>query len=198
MDNVSNYVKLCGCMQSPPVYSHSGMYERFYTFPICVSRLSENTDVINVILRESMLETEITDGSHICIEGEIHSYNNKSGIGNKLVISVYAGSIYCSDEEDTNIVKIKGSFCKTPNFRVTPMGRDICDLMLAVNRRCGRSDYLPCICWGRRAREAALLGVGDRLELSGRIQSRPYIKLIDGQPAEKTAYEVSVTDMEAV
>ena len=128
----------------------------------------------------------------------MRSFNNKRGEGAKLVITVFARGIVFDGGEDINRVALSGTLCKAPNLRVTPMGRDICDLMLAVNRRCGRSDYLPCICWGRRAREAALLGVGDRLELSGRIQSRPYIKLIDGQPVEKTAYEVSVTDMEAV
>ena len=94
-----------------------------------------------------------------------------------------------------NSITLRGALCKQPVLRVTPMGRDICDLMLAVNRRCGRSDYLPCICWGARARTAALFVVGDGVELTGRVQSRQYIKLIDGEPVEKTAYEVSASEI---
>ena len=90
-------------------------------------------------------------------------------------------------------MSLEGTVCKLPTLRCTPLGREICDIMLAVNRRCGRSDYLPCICWGRRAREYSAMHTGDRLALTGRIQSRPYIKLIEGEPVEKLGYEVSIT-----
>ena len=133
--------------------------------------------------------------SHICVEGEVHSYNNKSGVGNKLVISVYAGKIFCCDEDDTNVVKIKGALCKSPNFRVTPMGREICDMMVAVNRKYGRSDYLPCIAWGRAAREASTWDVGRHVEITGRLQSRRYIKTTENGQVEKTAYEISAASI---
>ena len=109
---------------------------------------------------------------------------------------MFAREIYLTDEDDCNLVQLTGTLCKAPNLRCTPMGRDICDLMLAVNRHYGRSDYLPCICWGVKAREAEAWGVGTQLRLEGRIQSRRYIKLSDEGAVEKTAFEVSVTDAE--
>ena len=196
---IRNLAELRGVLAAAPEFSHMSRGERFFVFPIETRRLSGAADRINVVTRQSLLEAApVQEAQSVHITGELRSFNNKRGEGAKLVITVFARGIVFDGGEDINRVALSGTLCKAPNLRVTPMGRDICDLMLAVNRRCGRSDYLPCICWGRRAREAALLGVGDRLELSGRIQSRPYIKLIDGQPVEKTAYEVSVTDMEAV
>ena len=111
------------------------------------------------------------------------------------MISVFARDIWLGDESDCNQVSLFGTLCKTPTLRCTPMGRDICDLMLAVNRHYGRSDYLPCICWGTKAREAAQWEVGTKLRLEGRIQSRHYIKMTEDGPVEKTAYEVSVTEL---
>lgn len=190
---VKNRAELRGILVSPPVFSHASRGEQFYTFPVETRRLSGTPDVINVIARRSLLErAEVLEAGRIHVLGELRSFNNKSGVGAKLVITVFAKELALEDGEDVNTVELDGTLCKEPNLRVTPMGRDICDLMLAVNRRCGRSDYLPCICWGRRARECAQLRTGDRLALSGRIQSRPYIKLIDGEPVEKVAYEVSV------
>lgn len=195
MEKTNNYVKLCGEMVSLPRYSHSGKFEKFYTFPLAVSRLSKTVDTINVILRETLLDTEIGTGSHIFVEGEIHSYNNKSGIGNKLVITVYAREIRVCDEEDMNFVEITGTLCKEPNFRITPMGREICDMMVAVNRKYGRSDYLPCIAWGKIAKKASGWSVGKEVNITGRIQSRNYIKNQDNIQIEKTAYEISAVDI---
>ena len=124
------------------------------------------------------------------------SYNNKSGEGARLVITVFAKEIFLCSDDDENIIRLTGTLCKAPNRRTTPMGRDICDLMLAVNRRYGRSDYLPCITWGLTARKAAEWDTGTTVILTGRIQSRSYIKLTDGVPIEKTAFEVSVTDID--
>ena len=190
---VKNRAELRGVLVSPPVFSHSSRGEQFYVFPVETHRLSGTADVINVIARRSLLErAEVLEAGRIYVLGELRSFNNKSGTGARLVITVFAKELAIEDGEDVNVVELDGTLCKEPNLRVTPMGRDICDLMLAVNRRCGRSDYLPCICWGRRARECVHLHTGDRLSLTGRIQSRPYIKLIDGEPVEKVAYEVSV------
>jgi len=134
----------------------------------------------------------------ICVTGQLRSYNNRRGEGAKLVITVLAREIYPCEEPDENLVQLTGSLCKEPKLRVTPMGRDICDLMLAVNRHYGRSDYLPCICWGLKAREAALWTVGTNLRLEGRLQSRSYIKLTEAGAEERVAFEVSVTEAESL
>lgn len=193
----NNYTRLCGTMAAAPKFSHTGRGENFFIFPLEIQRLSGNTDRINIILRERQLGAlELGDGGKLCIVGELRTFNNRRGEGAKLVITVFAKEIYLCDEEDENTVILRGTLCKSPNLRTTPMGRDICDLMLAVNRHYGRSDYLPCICWGIKAREAACWQVGTSVRLAGRIQSRKYIKLIDGEATEKVAFEVSVTEAE--
>ena len=126
------------------------------------------------------------------VAGEMRSFNNKSGVGPRLVITVFARELWFDDGEDENVVELRGALCKPPNLRVTPLGREICDLMLAVRRRYGRSDYLPCIAWGNCARAAARWDVGAAVWLTGRIQSRAYLKTENGETVEKTAYEVSV------
>jgi len=201
MDMISsnNYTRLCGVMAAAPVYSHSGRGQQFYTFPLEVQRLSGNIDTVNIIVRPEQLDAlELEESSKICVSGQLRTFNNRSGEGAKLVISVFAREIWLGEEEDCNQVVLAGTLCKTPTLRCTPMGRDICDLMLAVNRHYGRSDYLPCICWGTKAREAACWDVGTKLRLEGRIQSRHYIKLTDEGPVERTAYEVSVTELSEI
>ena len=191
--NIRTPAVLRGILAAAPAFSHMSRGERFFIFPVETRRLSGTADTINVIARESLLRSaEIMEAGRIQVTGELRSFNNKRGEGARLVITVFAKELGFTDGEDMNVIELAGTLCKPPNLRVTPMGRDICDLMLAVNRRCGRSDYLPCICWGRRAREYSQLQVGDRLSLTGRIQSRPYIKLIEGEPVEKVAYEVSI------
>jgi len=193
----SNFVRLCGSLAGRPVYSHSSRSQQFYSFPLEVLRLSGNTDIINIIVRkEQLAAVEAAEAGKLCVTGQLRTFNNRRGDGAKLVISVFAKELCLCDEEDSNYVRLCGTLCKEPNLRTTPMGRDICDLMLAVNRRYGRSDYLPCICWGLRARDAADWKVGTVLRLDGRIQSRRYIKLTDEGALEKTAFEVSVTDIE--
>lgn len=196
-ENISrNTARLCGVIAAAPVFSHSGRGEYFYTFPLEVARLSGATDKINIIVRDELMESiQLCEAEKICVVGELRSFNNKSGEGAKLVITVFAKELYLCDDDDLNEVHLIGTLCKKPNLRMTPMGRDICDLMLAVNRRYGRSDYLPCITWGLKAREAAEWGTGTMVTLEGRIQSRNYIKIVGGDPVEKTAFEVSVTDI---
>lgn len=191
----NNYTRLIGVMAARPVYSHTGRGSRFYTFPLEVLRLSGNADTVNVVVREEQLGAlEAEDAGKLCVTGELRTFNNRHGEGAKLVITVFARELSFCDEEDSNTVYLRGTLCKAPNLRTTPMGRDICDLMLAVNRRYGRSDYLPCICWGLKAREASAWGVGTAVTVSGRIQSRRYIKMTEEGAVEKTAYEVSVTE----
>lgn len=194
----NNYTRLCGSMCGSPVYSHSSRAQQFYIFPMEVERLSGNRDIINIVVRQEQLAELDLDGSgKLWVEGQLRSFNNRHGQGAKLVITVLAKELGFCEGEDENIVQLTGSLCKPPNLRTTPMGRDICDLMLAVNRHYGRSDYLPCICWGLKARDAALWPVGTQLKLQGRIQSRNYIKLTEEGPVEKTAFEVSVTEIAA-
>ena len=196
-ENISrNIAQLCGVIAAAPVFSHSGRGESFYTFPLEVARLSGATDKINIIVRDELMESvALNEAEKLCVKGELRSFNNKSGEGAKLVITVFAKELNLCDDDDLNEVHLVGTLCKKPNLRMTPMGRDICDLMLAVNRRYGRSDYLPCITWGLKAREAAEWDTGTMVTLDGRIQSRSYIKIVGGDPVEKTAFEVSVTDI---
>lgn len=191
-----NYAMLRGVLCEPPRFSHENREERFYQFSLEVRRLSGAADILHIIARESLLEAlEPGGGGKILVRGELRSFNNKSGVGARLVITVFARELRLDDGEDENTVALRGALCKQPNYRVTPMGREICDLMLAVRRRYGRSDYLPCIAWGASAREAAEWSVGSGVSLTGRIQSRVYQKVIDGETVEKTAYEVSVTQI---
>ena len=188
-----NHAMLRGVLRDPPRFSHRNRDERFFRFSLDVCRLSGAVDTIQVIARGALLEAlEPGGGSKLCVDGELRSFNNKSGVGPRLVITVFARELWLDDGEDENSIELTGVLCKRPNYRVTPMGREICDLMLAVRRRYGRSDYLPCIAWGTSAREAAEWDVGSGVRLTGRIQSRIYQKAVDGRIVEKTAYEVSV------
>ena len=195
----SNYTRLCGSIAGNPVYSHSSRSQQFYIFPLEIERLSGNRDIINIVVRrEQLAELTVQSSGKLWVEGQLRTFNNRHGQGAKLVITVLARQLGFCDGEDENLVQLMGTLCKAPNLRTTPMGRDICDLMLAVNRHYGRSDYLPCICWGIKAREAFQWTVGTQLRLQGRIQSRNYIKLTEEGPVEKTAFEVSVTEIEPV
>lgn len=198
MDEQKNHnrVELYGVLAGSPTFSHESRGERFFTFPLETRRLSGTADCLNIIARESMLEhLDVAESAKLRVSGELRSFNNKRGPGSRLVITVFAREITLEEGEDSNEVSLCGTICKPPNLRTTPMGRDICDFMLAVNRRYGRSDYLPCIAWGAKAKEVSWWPVGTAVELTGRIQSRQYLKVIDGEPVEKTAFEVSVIDI---
>ena len=199
MDMISenNFARLCGRPAGSTVYSHSSRDQDFYSFPLAVSRLSGTVDRVNVIVRPSQLALlESGEDVRLCVTGEVRSFNNRRGTGARLVITVFARELSLCQEEDSNRICLTGTLCKEPKLRCTPLGRDICDLMLAVNRPYGRSDYLPCICWGLRAREASLWPVGTRLRLDGRLQSREYIKLTEAGPIRRTAFEIAVTELE--
>ena len=193
----NNRVFLCGAPLGEPVFSHLGRQERFYQFPLEVMRLSGAADRLNIVLRESQLpDVKPARSGLLEVWGELRSFNNRSGVGHRLVITVFARGLYPASEALwENRVELSGTLCKAPVLRVTPMGREICDLLVAVNRPYGRSDYLPCIVWGANARKAAEWGVGQTVELSGRIQSRDYIKNRDGQAVKLTAYEVSASEI---
>lgn len=192
-----NYAEISGTLVKMPRLSHENRGERFFTFPVAVRRLSGTIDTINIIGREKTLaNVNMTEGCSLHIFGQLRSFNNKYNDGAKLVISLFARDIITENCENRNDILLHGTICKQPTFRTTPMGREICDFMLAVNRKYGRSDYLPCIAWGTKAREVSTYEVGTVLSLRGRLQSRQYIKIIDNTPYEKTAYEVSIIDLE--
>ena len=194
--NAKNFVSLCGTVCGRPNFSHTAGGRRYFSFPLTVSRLSGAEDRIIISCRDDLLEGAFPDdGDALHILGELRSYNNKSGIGNRLQISVFAFELEFCDDEPENTVYLSGTICKPPKLRQTPLGREICDLLIAVNRPLGRSDYLPCICWGQSAQEAAGFAVGQSIELDGRIQSRDYIKLIEGEQYRKTAFEVSAVSV---
>lgn len=188
-----NSARLRGIAGGQPVFSHETHGERFYTFPLEVKRLSGIADMLNVVAPGPLAEPDtVRPGGMLEITGELRSFNNKSGKGNRLVITVFAKEVKKTDELFYNYILLSGSLCKAPVFRRTPLGRDICDLMLAVNRKYGRADYLPCIAWGQLAAETKDLDVGAMLRLEGRVQSRSYVKTENGESRERTAYEVSV------
>ena len=189
----NNMVELCGTAAAEPVFSHKSKEREFYTLPLVVCRLSGAEDRVNVTVDRRMAQL-CRDGERLRVCGELRSFNNRSGTGSRLVISVFAREVSLTDEEDTNHVELTGTVCKKPTYRRTPMGREICDIMLAVNRRYGRSDYLPCIAWGIGAAEAREGEVGHKTSLTGRLQSRKYIKQEAGGSVEKTAFEVSVVE----
>ena len=199
MDYENNYTRLCGVLAAPPAFSHSSRGQTFYSFPLEIRRLSGAADTVNVLVRQGQLAAlALRESEKLLVEGQLRSFNNRRGEGARLVISVLARELSFCDEEDSNLVQLRGTLCKAPNLRTTPMGRDICDLMLAVNRRYSRSDYLPCICWGLAAQRAARWAVGDRVDLTGRLQSRRYIKLGPDGAVEKTAFEVSAAEISQV
>ena len=192
-----NTTCLCGSVEGKPAFSHMSRSRRFFMFPLRVPRLSGAEDTINIICDEELMRSLEPDGSSLLrVTGELRSYNNKSGVGNRLLVFVYANELEFCDGEAENSITLRGTVCKTPSLRMTPLGREICDVLIAVNRPFGRSDYLPCICWGQNAREASLWCVGDSVELEGRIQSRNYIKNTEGRQVKKTAYEVSASTVE--
>ena len=188
-----NRALLRGTAAAEPVVSHESHGVVYETFPLTVLRLSGSEDRINVLAPRPLLaEQPVTAGMALEVEGEVRSFNNKSGKGSRLVITLYAKELRPAAGEHENQLLLAGVLCKPPVVRRTPLGRDICDLMLAVNRRYGRADYLPVIAWGQLAVQAARLQVGDTLSLEGRVQSRTYRKVLeDGTAQERVAYEVS-------
>lgn len=192
MDEVVNLVRLCGTAAEEAVFSHEGRSIRFYSFPLEARRLSGTADTVNVIVRDALLSRHAPQrGERLGVCGELRSFNNKSGVGARLVITVLARTLEPTRSDDENSVQLHGTVCKTPVWRRTPLGREICDVILAVPRRYSRSDYIPVICWGETARIAAACTVGMRLGVYGRIQSRAYTKVLDGVSMQRTAFEVS-------
>jgi len=205
MENGSNYIDLGGRIASDFEFSHEIYGEDFYRFNVEVDRLSGTGDMLPVTVSGRIVDKDtMTLGKTVRIIGQIRSYNNyvEADRKNKLVLTVFAHDIEMDaelPEQSPNDVFLDGYLCKPAVYRTTPFGREISDLLVAVNRSYNKSDYIPCIAWGRNARYAGKLEVGDHVRLWGRMQSRGYQKrLEDGQVLEKVAYEVSVSKVEIV
>ena len=195
MDN--NAVRLVGTVAGAPVFSHENRGARFYLLPLSVERLSGARDELKLLLRETQLSSlECREAERLYAEGELRSFNSRSSELPRLRLAVFARRLAFCDGEDANEVLLRGTLCREPRLRRTPLGREICDLMLAVHRRYARSDYLPCICWGETARQAARWPVGTQLGLRGRLQSRRYIKQLPSGAQQRTAFEVSAAALE--
>ena len=197
----NNIITLVGTIVSERTFSHEVYGEGFYSFNLEVPRLSENSDIIPVTVSERILSDEFKIGEKVVIDGQFRSYNNYENEKNKLVLTVFVKDIRIQTEEtDTtnpNEICLTGFICKKPIYRTTPFGREIADILLAVNRAYNKSDYIPCIAWGRNARFCQNIEVGEKVKLWGRIQSRTYEKKFeDGTSEMRRAYEVSVSKME--
>ena len=186
-----NEVLLEGTALETPSLYHENHATRFYRFPLQVPRLSGQVDTLPILVPEPLL-ARVTKGADLRVQGQLRSFNNRSGVGSRLVLTVYAQELQPGLDEPWNQIVLSGALCKPPIFRRTPLGRSICDLMLAVPRRYGRADYLPVIAWGQLAVKASRLRVGDPLALEGRVQSRTYHKVTDLGSEERVAYEVSM------
>lgn len=198
----NNQVTIVGTIVSEFTFSHEVFGEGFYMVLVEVKRLSESADVIPLMVSERLIDVKADyRGEKISVAGQFRSYNRHEEKKNRLVLSVFARELEFVEEEPenakTNQIFLDGYICKPPIYRKTPLGREIADLLIAVNRPYGKSDYIPCICWGRNARFASAFEVGGHAHIWGRIQSREYVKkLEDGDAEKRVAYEVSVSKLE--
>ena len=200
----NNQVSIMGKIISGFTFSHEVFGEGFYMMDVSVQRLSDSSDVVPVMVSERLIDiTQDYEGEYIQIYGQFRSYNRHEEKKNRLVLSVFAREVNFVEEEGDKVkstqIFLDGYICKTPVYRRTPLGREISDLLLAVNRPYGKSDYIPCICWGRNARFTAGFEIGGHVQVWGRIQSREYVKKLDEETTEKRiAYEVSVSKLELI
>lgn len=206
----NNHLVLVGKVTSEKRFSHEIYGEKFYIFDLAVPRLSGNADIIPITVSERLLSiNDLQIDSKITVEGQFRSYNSYENEKNRLVLTVFAKDIKFVEDQDAEIevskdvvsneVTLNGYICKKPIYRQTPFGREISDLLLAVNRAYNKSDYIPCIAWGRNARFCENIPVGTEVKIVGRVQSRTYEKKYeDGRVETKVAYEVSVSSLEVV
>ena len=195
MDTATNQLILAGEIMEAPQFDHEVFGEALFRTILSVPRLSGAFDLLPITVSERLINEDFEAGAQICISGQLRSYNKVMGGQGRLLLTAFAQRLLSPEEaENPNLIHLTGAICKPPAFRTTPFGREIADLMLAVNRAFGKSDYIPCIAWGRTARYAAQLAVGDKLEVQGRFQSREYQKQMpDGTIMNRVAYEVSLS-----
>ena len=200
----NNQVTIIGEVASEFVFSHEVFGEGFYMVDVLVKRLSSSDDRIPLMISERLIDVnQDYIGEYIMVSGQFRSYNQHDEQKNRLVLSVFVRVVSFVEEEvdgaKTNTILLDGYICKKPIYRKTPLGREIADLLLAVNRPYGKSDYIPCICWGRNARFASGFEVGEHVQVLGRIQSREYVKKVSETETERRiAFEVSVSKLECV
>ena len=199
MELTANHIVLRGSLICLPQFSHENHGRRFFRFSLEVPRLSGTVDTLPVIAQEDVLNAmELSDGEMLTVTGQVRSHNVRIDGKRRLLIFVFAELILCEDGEPLNEVTLSGPICREPTYRRTPLGREICDVMLAVPRAFRRADYLPCILWGRTAQECAQYHTRDVLHITGRLQSRIYTKVTDSGSEERTAYEISALSAQRI
>ena len=197
MEHMANQITLRGTLVSLPEYSHENHGRRFFRFFLEVPRLSGAVDSLPIMTEESVLETlDLSGGEKLFVQGQVRSHNIRLENRRHLLIYVFASSVCAEDGEGINDCLLEGIICREPTYRRTPLGREICDMMLAVPRAFRRADYLPCILWGRTAQEGAQCHTRDRIRIRGRLQSRVYTKMTEEGPEERIAYEISALSAE--
>ena len=199
MELTANHITLRGALSSMPQFAHENHGRRFFRFFLEVPRLSGAVDVLPVIAREDVLNAmELSDGEMLTVTGQVRSHNVREEGRRRLLIFVFANLIVCENGEPVNDVVLEGPLGREPTYRKTPLGREICDMMLAVPRAFQRADYLPCILWGRTAVEGTQYHTRDILHITGRLQSRTYTKVTETGSEERTAYEISALTAQRV
>ena len=197
MDHIYNQITVRGSLGDLPRFSHENHGKRFFRFTLEVPRLSGTVDTLPVVAEASILDTlDLSGGTMITVRGQVRSHNVRENGSRRLLIFIFAGDMVAEDGDPINEVQLEGPLCREPVYRRTPLGREICDVMLAVPRAFKRADYLPCILWGRTAQEIAQCHIRDRICILGRLQSRTYTKLTENGPIERTAYEISALSAE--
>ena len=192
MEHIENQVRLRGSLLALPQYSHENHGRKFYRFTLEVPRLSGAVDLLPVVAEDVLLNAMDLSGGHmLTVTGQMRTHNIRENGVRHLLIFVFASQITCEDGDPVNEVIVEGPICREPTYRRTPLGREICDVMLAVPRAFRRADYLPCILWGRTAYEISQCHTRYRIRIEGRLQSRIYTKLTEDGPQERTAYEIS-------
>lgn len=192
MEHTTNSITIRGSLLALPEFSHENHGRQFYKFFLEVPRLSGAIDTLPVIVEKPVIDQiDPTAGQMITVTGQVRSHNQRTDGIRHLMIFVFAATVIAEDGEPINDVVIEGPLCREPTYRRTPLGREICDVMLAVPRAFRRADYLPCILWGRTAQEISVCHTRDRIRITGRLQSRIYTKLTEDGPEERTAYEIS-------
>jgi single-stranded DNA-binding protein len=199
----NNVVQIYGKIFSRPEFSHEVFGEKFYEFIIEVNRLSEISDKVRATVSERLIDiNKLKVGCNVFVHGQFRSYNNYSERGNRLILTVFVREIEFDIDlrqfKNPNQIFLDGFICKKPQYRTTPFGREITDILLAVNRSYNKSDYIPCIAWGRNAKYSGMFNIGTKVLIEGRIQSREYIKNLGEVEISKTAYEISANRIELI
>ncbi len=197
MEHMTNIITLRGELAGLPCFSHENHGKKFLRFELLVPRLSGAVDRLPVVVEDRIMDTvDLSAGEMLCVTGQIRSHNIRTDGVRRLLIFVFATGLWAEDGESINDALLEGTLCREPTYRHTPLGREICDVMLAVPRAFRRADYLPCILWGRTAQTVATCHTRDRIRICGRLQSRSYTKITDSGSEERIAYEISALNAE--